>query len=169
MATTKRCNVCTKRKPVSEFYRVSRANREHGGTFTYQCKKCKREAEGRRYKKLRRENPDHLIALRARLKKAHPERYLVYGKRHRLKYRLMVIEAYGGKCKCCGEKTVEFLSIDHVNGGGEEHRRKVHGHIYANLIKRGFPSGFRLLCHNCNLSRGFYGYCPHKRKQSLGD
>jgi hypothetical protein len=23
--------------------------------------------------------------------------------------------------------------------------------------------GYRVLCHNCNLARGFYGYCPHEK------
>jgi radical SAM protein with 4Fe4S-binding SPASM domain len=22
---------------------------------------------------------------------------------------------------------------------------------------------FRLLCHNCNMARGCYGYCPHEK------
>ena len=33
--------------------------------------------------------------------------------------------------------------------------------LYKILRARGFPLGYRVLCHNCNLARGFYGYCPH--------
>jgi len=76
-----------------------------------------------------------------------------------------VIKAYGGKCDCCGESHIEFLTIDHTNGDGAAHRRlcgKGRG-IYADLKKRGFPKvGYRCLCLNCNISLGFYGYCPHK-------
>jgi hypothetical protein len=31
------------------------------------------------------------------------------------------------------------------------------------LAKHGYPDTFQLLCHNCNLARGFYGTCPHQR------
>jgi hypothetical protein len=31
------------------------------------------------------------------------------------------------------------------------------------LITNGFPSGFRTLCHNCNMAKGLYGTCPHER------
>lgn len=31
------------------------------------------------------------------------------------------------------------------------------------VLKRNkFPKGYRILCHNCNLSKSFYGYCPHQ-------
>lgn len=29
------------------------------------------------------------------------------------------------------------------------------------LKKNDYPKGFQILCHNCNMSKGFYGYCPH--------
>ena len=24
---------------------------------------------------------------------------------------------------------------------------------------------FQVLCHNCNMSKGFYGYCPHEKER----
>lgn len=71
---------------------------------------------------------------------------------------------YGGCCKCCGEDIPEFLTVDHVNGDGAAHRKACGKgrKIYADLKQRGFPQdGFRLLCFNCNIALGFYGYCPH--------
>ncbi len=79
--------------------------------------------------------------------------------------RALVITHYGGKCACCGEARMEFLCIDHINGGGLAHRR-VAGmgtHMYKWIIKNGFPDDLRVLCHNCNMSYGFYGYCPHQQ------
>lgn len=77
-----------------------------------------------------------------------------------------VIGAYGGICACCGECHIEFLTIDHVNGDGHEHRRQVGKgrRIYADIKKQGFPQNgrFRVLCLNCNIALGFYGYCPHR-------
>lgn len=87
--------------------------------------------------------------------------------RYRRKMRLRVLEAYGGKCACCGEATPEFLSIDHIDGNGNAHRRAISKYknaavFYFWLVKQGFPPGFRVLCYNCNCARGFYGRCPHE-------
>lgn len=82
---------------------------------------------------------------------------------------------YGGKCACCGEDRREFLTIDHVDGAGAKHREAVaramgkkraqSDDVYWDIINNDFPSGFRVLCFNCNSARGFYGYCPHEGKQ----
>ena len=34
--------------------------------------------------------------------------------------------------------------------------------IYRWLIKHKFPPGIQVLCHNCNLAKGYYGACPHQ-------
>src|SRR3990172_5963982 len=36
-----------------------------------------------------------------------------------------VLDHYGGACACCGETTLEFLSLDHKNGGGTKHRNEI--------------------------------------------
>ena len=71
------------------------------------------------------------------------------------------------KCYCCGEMTLEFLTIDHINNDGAEHRRQLTkskvrgGNIYGWIIKNNFPKIFKVLCYNCNCAKGFYGKCPH--------
>lgn len=82
--------------------------------------------------------------------------------------RLKVLVYYSGnplKCACCGEGNIEFLTIDHISGKGNEHRRKnnIRGgqHFYRWLIKNNYPEGFQVLCMNCNFSIGKRGYCPH--------
>ncbi len=76
-----------------------------------------------------------------------------------------IINAYGGSCACCGETALEFLSIDHINGGGKQHRQNVSS-VYADLKRRKFPQDdYRLLCMNCNFSVGQYNYCPHRGAQ----
>ena len=85
------------------------------------------------------------------------------------KYKEAILEAYGAHCSCCGESHFEFLSLDHINGGGTKHRRaKGTVAIYKEVIDRGFPNEFRVLCLNCNLSLGFYGYCPHRAGSRQG-
>ena len=80
-----------------------------------------------------------------------------------------VYTAYGGyHCACCGETHKEFLTVDHINGDGKEHRKLAGGNtkgIYRWLKKHNFPPGFRILCMNCNFALGHSGYCPHQRKQ----
>jgi hypothetical protein len=86
----------------------------------------------------------------------------------RQRKRRELLDHYGGKCACCGEEHYEFLSIDHINGGGTKHRAEVgKGDVfYKWLRKNGYPEGFRVLCHNCNQAIGFYGFCPHQEGDS---
>lgn len=74
-----------------------------------------------------------------------------------------VIDAYGDRCACCGEREFMFLCIDHVDGGGNKHRATIKGDFYRWLIENNFPPGFQTLCHNCNMAKGLYGHCPHER------
>jgi hypothetical protein len=74
-----------------------------------------------------------------------------------------------GPCSCCGEHRTEFLSIDHINGNGTKLRKAGEGAGWALLSKfnkAGWPidlkKEYRLLCHNCNQSIGYLGYCPHE-------
>lgn len=82
----------------------------------------------------------------------------------RRKLKTEVFLHYGGKCICCDEGNQSFLSIDHVNGGGKEHRNSLGGsstHIYYWLKRNGYPDAFQLLCHNCNHARFLNGgECP---------
>lgn len=69
-------------------------------------------------------------------------------------------------CACCGERHPQFLALDHVNRDGGEHRRslglKGGYQFYTWVVKQGFPAGFRVLCHNCNMAVGIWGTCPHQ-------
>jgi hypothetical protein len=86
------------------------------------------------------------------------------------KRRLLVISHYGGECKCCGEKRIEFLEIDHIGGGGCKERKALKLHSatawYRYVIKNNFPDRYRILCSNCNQSMGKYGYCPHQNEKN---
>ena len=81
--------------------------------------------------------------------------------------RMEILQHYSGIfpcCACCEENRIEFLSVDHINGGGSKHKREVKD-LYRWMKKNNFPEGFRILCHNCNQSRGAYGYCPHEKER----
>lgn len=87
--------------------------------------------------------------------------------------RLRVFEYYSDGdvcCACCGESSMCFLSLDHVNNDGAEHRRKLTGgksrggnlQVFYWILRNDFPPGFQVLCHNCNMAKGIYGECPHE-------
>lgn len=109
------------------------------------------------------------IARAIKWQKDHPEKTLKIRRRYIRNLRLEIINHYGGKCKCCGETSKEFLAIDHINGCGTKQRKKIGGGVnFYNWIKRNnFPNTLRVLCHNCNQSLGFYGYCPHQNKKNI--
>lgn len=79
-----------------------------------------------------------------------------------------VFVAYGGwRCACCGETERSFLTIDHMQNNGSKLRRLgIHGHstdFYRWLKKCGFPSGFQVLCMNCQFGKRMNkGVCPHQ-------
>lgn len=86
-----------------------------------------------------------------------------------LKAKLLCMNRYGSSCYCCGETEPAFLCIDHVNGGGNQHKRETFGHskvggyaLYRWLIRNDFPEGFQFLCFNCNCAKQYNpGGCPH--------
>lgn len=75
------------------------------------------------------------------------------------------IKAYGGKCVCCGEKRIEFLTIDHIKGRqGEKKRTGKQG--WLRLKYQGFPKrNIQLMCFNCNCAKSIYGACPHVKRK----
>ena len=95
------------------------------------------------------------------------EKNKINGKKYRIKLKDCIIIEYGGKCECCGETRKEFLTIDHINGNGHQHKKEIESQLYLWLKNNNFPTdNFRLLCMNCNFSLGKYGYCPHDKEKS---
>lgn len=121
--------------------------------------------------KVMRKNPDY-----KEKERLYNQKYrLLNGNKLRLKFaswknriRIEVLSAYSkGKpqCACCSEETLEFLCIDHINGGGMAHLKQLNRRgisFYVWLKKNNYPKGFQVLCHNCNLAKGFYSVCPHQ-------
>jgi hypothetical protein len=89
------------------------------------------------------------------------------------KLKLQALTNYGGnppKCACCGESEYGFLSLDHINGGGGKHRtelKKKHCNMWEFINRFNFPSGYQVLCFNCNMAIGFQKVCPHKKQNEL--
>jgi hypothetical protein len=81
------------------------------------------------------------------------------------------VEHYGGKCNCCGERLIQFLTIDHKNGKGNEHRISLFGYnvggakMYRWLKKNNYPDDYEILCMNCNWGKRYTSICPHKMER----
>jgi hypothetical protein len=79
-----------------------------------------------------------------------------------------VFDHYGRTCECCGEGRDYFLTIDHINGDGNKHRKEVgSSNIYDWLVKHEFPSGFQVLCMNCNCAKRSRSTCPCKEDRKF--
>ena len=78
-----------------------------------------------------------------------------------------MVEAYGGKCTCCGETHPKFLTLEHLKGGGHKDRRGGAYVLLRRLKRLGWPKdNYTVLCFNCNC--GKYrnkGTCPHKESK----
>lgn len=114
--------------------------------------------EIRKYQKKWRDNHDAAYLRMANEKACEKARAWA------LKQKLIVFLHYSDgdlKCACCGERRFDFLSLDHVDGKGSEHRREIaKSHngtgtrpYFAWFIQNNYPSGYRILCFNCNLAR----------------
>lgn len=91
------------------------------------------------------------------------------GRQNYHQLRSAMIDAYGGKCACCGESEKAFLTLDHIFEDGAEERRRIHGggrasspKFYRLLRDLGWPKDrYQLLCYNCNSAK-HHGGCPHQ-------
>lgn len=85
--------------------------------------------------------------------------------KYHLKLKAAFIQAYGGKCSCCGETEPRFLTLEHINHDGIEHRKKIGFgmQMLLHLRKLGWPQeGLTILCMNCNFATKHENTCPHK-------
>lgn len=119
----------------------------------YYCNACHAEYE----KKRRNSSPDKLEAAREATRRANQ------------KLRNEMFVRYGSKCTCCGDEHREFLTLDHIGGGGRLHMKSLGVNacgvsVYRDLRRRGWPDGYRTLCMNCNWATRNGSVCPHEKQ-----
>lgn len=170
LVAPKFCSRCKQEKPITEFVKCSVNTSGYG----YHCKECDRL-------RVREEHANLLRTRAARRRRARTVRDGEYAKnRDRLLQntknrnalnRWMALTTYGGtppRCACCGTGVIAFLQIDHIHGGGNE-ERKAHGGgsvgFMRSLKQRGYPSGYQVLCANCNIAKHRNGSCPHPKSR----
>lgn len=180
----KYCPKCKNMLPVGEFHK----NRSCADGVARWCKSC-RKSDGVNYRKRVADKSAEKSKVRyyeliaagvcpfcrvrplksgIRTCEACALRASRFQAQQRAKLRLEVFNAYGGPhCQCCGEDEILFLTIDHINDDGAAHRKTLPrtysgGKFYKWLKRNKYPSGFRVLCFNCNCGRQRNGgVCPH--------
>ena len=154
----KTCTKCGATKEAGEFYKASR---QQSG-LRPECKACD-DARPRRGEY--RQTDEYKAQQRRRVRRVNMK---TYQQAYRARLKARVIAAYGGVCACCGESIPEFLTIDHIHGGGDAHVKSIGGasKLYRWLELNGFPKdAFQLLCFNCNCAKGHFGRCPHETRK----
>lgn len=142
----RRCKKCGKVKPLDQFP-------INDGYRLRSCDEC--------FKRHNRQRTSEYYT-------RNTERGRRRSKETRAKVFQKVMTRLGGKCVCCGETEPLFLTVDHIENDGAEHRKRDpsgRAAIYRWLIRHDFPPGYQLLCSNCN--HGRYrngGVCPHIKK-----
>jgi hypothetical protein len=174
----KTCTKCGKVKPLNEFGR----DRHKSDGLTTACRECRasqireqraadpekaraavRQWRSDNLEKSRRSGRASVRRWRAANRetdrensrnwyRSNPERARARNRATRAAMRRKVFDHYGWSCACCG--STENLTIDHVNGGGKQHRDEIGNEaIYRWLVQNNFPSGFQTLCSPCNRSK----------------
>ena len=97
----------------------------------------------------------------------------IYHRNMRIQTWKLLFEHYGTVCACCGEANPIFLTLDHINNDGAEHRKSMGGrsgyNLHRQVVANNFPSGFQILCYNCNCGRARNnGICPHNKEKLNG-
>ena len=128
-----------------------------------------------------KDNKEHLTQAKKKFDQARPtyshdyymknrERIQAKNKRFNRKQTEAAIRHYtNGKmsCACCSITGLPFLTFDHIHGDGAAHRKRKHyGRIGAWLVRNGFPSGFQVLCFNCNCAKRDNDVCPHQEAKN---
>ena len=156
----RRCSNCKIEKDEKNFSQ----DKSRGNGRRYTCRTCVNE-----WRRIYYWKDVEKSRAKARENQNTPERRK-YLSEHRLKVRVEVLKHYSGgdiHCACCGEKEVKFMTIDHTNNNGAEHRKEVKKYggtpFYFWLRYNDFPIGFQVLCYNCNIAKYIFKKCPHNK------
>ena len=88
-------------------------------------------------------------AYAARYRQLHPERVKACVKKYRDGQRQLILRFLGGKCVKCSNSDWRVLQVDHLNGGGNRHRREAGcRQVWKDAMEN--PQNYQLLCANCN-------------------
>jgi len=141
------CKRCKQEKDISCFY-PHKTTKDRLQTW---CTSCKNE--------VRREQRRNKIGFYATERIRYHDSHLLTCRKlyHRNKW--LAIKHYSAgtlKCSKCGYDDTRALSLDHINGDGTTHRKKLNGvNLCKWLVKKGYPEGYQVLCMNCQFIKRY--------------
>ena len=105
-------------------------------------------------KKHYQENKEEIHIKSSRYYQKHRDEISKQKMERQQKIKKEIILHYASEIKCqrCGFSDMRALSIDHINGGGVKHKKKLKllgFDFYRWLIKNNYPEGYQVLCMNC--------------------
>lgn len=169
------CKKCGQRKPLEEFAKVYSLKNRGKNYRQHTCHECWKIAHAATMRKRRAINPESYRQAQRKHRANFLDRCQRQKRESDARRNQQVFAVYGGaRCVCCGETEISMLTIDHINEDGSEHRNEINGgfgrhksiNIYVWLRKNNFPTGFQVLCYNCNISKHRNkGICAHQLKK----
>lgn len=157
------CNKCKKPKLISEL--VVEGKKQ----IRRVCIPCEKNRQREKQRRAYLYSPERqkAISLKSYHKNGGHRRILAKARRDKVRNDIILHYSNGkNECACCGETENCFLTLDHMHGGGTMERKKIGAgghHLYRVIRKQGYPSGFQILCFNCNVGKFRFGICPHKK------
>ncbi len=159
---TKQCARC---KEIKERDQFNKDNQASNGIRS-NCRQCEVFIRKEQYLK----NRVKRIADSKKWRSANKQKANDYLLSWRNKNKQAFLDKYGNKCVCCGETEYIFLTLDHINGGGNKHRKELKlnaTRMYQYAVKNYNPKQFQILCMNCQYGTRFGKICPHQSRKQL--
>ena len=161
-----RCKSCCKKEAVNR--------KEYHKNYSIKYYQENKEQYQKYNKQWREENKERITIQRKEYWHKNKEALNSNSRIRNYSLKKEVFNYYGDMCKCCGETEIAFLSIDHINEDGANHRKLLTGSsrtgggtpTYRWIKKNNFPDGFQVLCFNCNWAKS-HGGCPHQNTSKL--
>lgn len=147
------CPACKQEKPLSRFHKRGKDD------YQSYCKICSSNYN-KKYHQQNHEKRNQESRETYRKQMSTPEGKARRAQLHReycQRTKILVFEHYGGvKCADCGEEDEVVLTVDHVGGGGNQHRKRLKtpgSRFYQWLRTNNYPNGYEIVCRNCNWRR----------------
>jgi len=93
---------------------------------------------------------------------------ITYSKEYGFRKKISAFQIYSDyriKCAVCGEDDIDVLTIDHIDGGGNKHKKKlkqegIEGRVFYEWLEKNlYPFGYRVLCRNCQRTEYYHNAC----------
>ena len=184
---TKICSLCKNELSANQF---CKHQREADGLCCW-CKSCKsrkdKEYQEKNKEKIKIkkhesyvENSEKIKERVAKYRKENIDKVAAWDKisSNKIKEEIMLHYCNGDiKCKNCLENDIRLLTIDHIEGNGNDHRKKTKcgcGQTMCFWLKKNnFPEGFQILCWDCQWKKRHQEMQPEgelsKRQQQKKD